>query len=161
MWSIPDIIEKNIKQGVEEFEKDSTGAKIFLKEVPDPERFGVATINEEGKVTNIVEKPKQPESNLAITGLYFLDRYAFDFAKNLKPSARGELEITDILNAYLKNSSLSYNRVEGYWSDMGTIPSLDRTATFVKENKAKLDDLGRFKNYRFRLGHGEYGDYLR
>lgn len=156
------FFEDDITGSIQRFEENESDCKaeIFLKDVPDPERFGIATLDHYGQVCKIVEKPKKPESNKAITGLYFFDKNAFKFAETLKPSARGELEITDILNAYLKNRNLAYNEIKGYWSDMGVIESLDRTATFVKENKKQLNESGRFKNYRFDLGNGFFGDYL-
>jgi len=99
------------------------GAKLYLKETKTPERFGVAKI-ENGKIVQIVEKPSNPESNLAVTGLYLYDHQIFDFIKTIKPSARGELEITDINNIYLRNQNVTYQIVQGDWTDAGTFESL-------------------------------------
>ncbi len=99
------------------------GALIFLKEVPDPERFGVATVKE-GKIIKIVEKPKQPESNLAVTGLYLYDNSVFTRIRTLKPSDRGELEITDVNKSYLEEGKLGWAPLNGYWRDAGTFETL-------------------------------------
>jgi len=134
------IIEGNIKRAVADFERQPKGAKIMLKEVTDPERFGVATIDK-GKVTKIVEKPKRPESNLAVIGIYMYDSMAFEIAKSLEPSERGELEITDVNNAYIRAGTMTYEVLEGWWTDAGTFPSLLRASNMVAEggaNKMKL-----------------------
>ena len=94
-----------------------------MKEVPDPERFGVAVFDEKGNVTEIEEKPKNPKSNYAVTGLYIYPSDVFDFIKTLKPSARGELEITDVNNWYLKQGRLKAIKLDGYWTDAGTFSS--------------------------------------
>ncbi len=112
--------DADIKPAVESFQK---GAKIFLKEVPDPQRFGVAEIKD-SKLVGIEEKPKQPKSNLAVTGLYLYDNQVFDIIKNLKPSARGELEITDVNNYYLDQGLLDFATLQGYWRDAGTFATL-------------------------------------
>lgn len=112
--------DANIRPAVENFKG---GATIFLKEVPDPQRFGVATVNKD-QIINIVEKPKQPESNLAVTGLYLYDAKVFDIIKTLKPSRRGELEITDVNNFYLKSGELNWFPLNGYWRDAGTFETL-------------------------------------
>jgi len=124
------IIEKNIKKFVETFKKQETGAKILLKKVKDPERFGVATVKN-GKVIKIVEKPQKPESNFAVTGIYFYHSDVFDIIKDLKPSKRGELEITDVNNYYVKNNTLTYNILDGWWTDAGTFESLFRANYLV------------------------------
>lgn len=129
------IIENNIKKAVDDFKKQPSGAKILLKEVPDPERFGVAEINN-GKITGIVEKPKQPKSNLAVIGIYMYDSKVFDFIKKLKPSGRGELEITDVNNFYLNEGTLTHEIVDGWWSDAGTFDSLLRVSNWVAETGA-------------------------
>lgn len=112
--------DASIKEPVEEFK---SGAMIFLREVPDPQRFGVATINGD-KVVKIVEKPEKPESNLAVTGLYLYDKTVFKKIKAINPSARGELEITDVNNLYLKEGKLRWAPLPGFWSDAGTIDTL-------------------------------------
>ena len=99
------------------------GAKVFLKEVDDPGRFGIATVKN-GKITKIVEKPKNPKSNLAVTGVYIYDNTVFDKIDRIKPSARGELEITDINNLYLKEGKLGWSKLDGFWSDAGTFATL-------------------------------------
>ncbi|MBD3313749.1 NTP transferase domain-containing protein [Candidatus Woesearchaeota archaeon] len=123
------IIEDSIKEHIESFTK---GAKIFLKEVEDPERFGVATV-EGQKVLEIEEKPKNPKSRWAVSGVYMYDNEVFDIIGSLKPSARGELEITDVNNAYIKNGSMQAAFLRGFWSDAGTFNSLLRASQLVKE----------------------------
>jgi glucose-1-phosphate thymidylyltransferase len=115
---------------VEEFRAQPRGAKILLKEVPDPERFGVAEIAG-GKIVNIVEKPQQPQSNYAVTGIYMYDQTVFEKARELKPSARGELEITDVNNAYIREGTMTYAFLEGWWTDAGTFESLLRASNLV------------------------------
>jgi len=116
-----DNIFEKVNVPKEAFEDDY--AYVFLKEVPNPERFGVAVFDGNGKVVEIEEKPKQPKSNYAVTGLYIYPNDVFDFIKNLKPSARGELEITDVNNYYLKKGKLKAIKLEGYWTDAGTFSS--------------------------------------
>ncbi len=130
------IIEGSIKGAVADFEKQPAGAKILLKEVHDPERFGVAEILN-GHVINIVEKPTEPKSNYAVTGIYLYDNSVFDKIKTLEPSSRGELEITDVNNAYIRERSLSYSFLEGWWTDAGTFDSLLRAANLVAESRKK------------------------
>jgi glucose-1-phosphate thymidylyltransferase len=113
------ILEKGIGDAVKEFEKQKRGAKILLKEVPDPERFGVPHIKD-GKVVQIDEKPKKPASHYAVIGVYMYDDKVFDIVRTLKPSARGELEITDVNNAYIKQGTMTYAIVDGWWADAGT-----------------------------------------
>jgi glucose-1-phosphate thymidylyltransferase len=132
------IIEKNIKKAVRNFEKQKVGAKILLKEVPDPERFGVAEV-ENGKLIRIVEKPKKPKSNLAVTGIYMYDSKVFDIIRTLKPSERGELEITDVNNAYIKEGTMTYEMLEGWWTDAGTFESLLRANILVSQTGANND----------------------
>ena len=124
------IIEGSIRSAVKDFEKQKTGAKIFLKEVDDPERFGVATLDGD-KVAKIVEKPKKPESNYAVIGIYMYDNSVFDIIKTLKPSGRGELEITDVNNAYIERGTMTYDVLEGWWTDAGTFSSLIRANKLV------------------------------
>lgn len=128
------IIKDDISEAVKEFEKQPEGAKIFLKEVDDPQRFGVAEIKD-GKVINIVEKPKDPKSNYAVIGIYMYDKNVFEIAQTLKPSARGELEITDVNNEYIKRGTMTYSIVNGWWTDAGTFESLYRASKLVAEDK--------------------------
>jgi glucose-1-phosphate thymidylyltransferase len=133
------IIEKNIKRAVADFFTQRSGGKVLLQEVPDPHRFGVARMDGD-KVVEIIEKPKDPPSNLAVTGIYMYDNDVFDFARDLKPSARGELEITDVNNAYLQRGDLTASVLEGWWTDAGTFDSLLRAGRLVAEGGAnKLD----------------------
>ena len=113
---------------------DDDGAHIFLKEVPDPERFGVAEVVGDS-VVNIEEKPKNPKSNLCVTGLYIYDKLVWNTIKNLQPSARGELEITDVNNAYVEKNHMGYTKLDGFWSDAGTPDSLAQATQLVKESK--------------------------
>lgn len=119
------IFQDSIAEDVKAFEKQKSGARIMLKEVHDPQRFGVAELNGD-RVVGIEEKPKNPKSNWAVTGIYFYDSEVFEMIKTLKPSGRGELEITDVNNYYIKKGSLSYGRFKGWWSDAGTFDSLAR-----------------------------------
>lgn len=128
------IIEKSIKKEVEIFEKQEKGARILLKEVENPERFGVAEIKD-GKVIRIIEKPKIPPSNLAVTGIYMYDRQVFDIIRTLKPSERGELEITDVNNRYLEIGQLTYGILDGWWTDAGTFDSLLKANILVAEKE--------------------------
>jgi len=133
------IIEHNIKAAVADFFTQPRGAKILLKEVSDPQRFGVAEI-EKGKIVRIVEKPAQPKSNLAVIGIYMYDRSVFEIIKTLKPSGRGELEITDVNNAFLSQGTLTHNVLEGWWTDAGTFESLDRAWRLVADGGANKVD---------------------
>jgi len=128
------IIKDDISEVVKEFEKQPKGAKIFLKEVSDPERFGVAEIKD-GRVINIEEKPKDPKSNYAVIGLYMYDSDVFEIAKTLKPSDRGELEITDVNNEYIRRGTMTYSIIDGWWTDAGTFESLYRASKLVAEDK--------------------------
>jgi len=124
------IIEDSVKKAAEEFSK-SDSAFIFLKEVPDAQRFGVAELNED-KVISIEEKPKKPKSNFAVTGIYMYPSEVFNVIKSLKPSARGELEITDVNNYFIKKKKLKANFLKGFWTDAGTFESLFRASKLVK-----------------------------
>ncbi len=119
------IIEKSIKTAVENFKQQGGGAKILLKEVEDPQRFGVAELDGR-KVVNIVEKPKQPKSNLIVIGVYMYDSEVFDIIKTLKPSGRDELEITDVNNRYIQDNKMTFEVLDGWWTDAGTFESLYR-----------------------------------
>jgi len=112
------IFEDNLTTTIETFEKTPIGARIFLKEVEHPEHYGVARI-EKDKIIEIVEKPKQFIGNLAVTGLYLYDNQVWDVIKNLKPSGRGELEITDVNNFYIQQGTMKYDIIPGWWADGG------------------------------------------
>lgn len=112
------------------------GARIFLKKVPDPERFGVAIV-EKGQVKKILEKPKPSPSPHAVTGLYQYDSRVFDIIKRLKPSARGELEITDVNNVYIRKGQMKAEMVKGFWSDAGTFESLARTVQWAMKKRGR------------------------
>lgn len=130
------LIGGNIKGAVDAFKKSNeTGAMILLKEVEDAHRFGVAEIKD-GKVINIIEKPKNPPSNFAVTGIYIYDKQVFSFIKTLKRSDRGELEITDVNNRYIQNKQLMCEFLEGWWTDAGTFPSLHRASNLVAQTGA-------------------------
>jgi glucose-1-phosphate thymidylyltransferase len=131
------IIERNIKRPVQRFLEQKKGAKIILKEVPDPERFGVAEISGD-KVVRIVEKPKEPRSRMAVIGIYFFDGRVFDIIRTLRPSGRGELEITDVNNAYIAAGEMTYEVLEGWWTDAGTFESLHRASNLVHDGGANL-----------------------
>jgi glucose-1-phosphate thymidylyltransferase len=119
------IFADNIKPFVANFRKQARGAKILLKKVDDPQRYGVAELNGQ-RVIGIEEKPKKPKSCFAVTGIYMYDSAVFDIIKTLKPSGRGELEITDVNNAYLGRKQLTCDILEGWWTDAGTFESLKR-----------------------------------
>jgi glucose-1-phosphate thymidylyltransferase len=128
------IFEHDFSKQIRSFEN---GAMVFAKEVPDPERFGVAQFDKNMKVLSLEEKPTKPKSNYAVVGLYTYDNSVIECAKNLKPSARGEIEITDLNNVYLKQGKLKVNIIEGVWEDAGSFDSLLRASTFMQQ-KAEL-----------------------
>ena len=129
------IIENNVSQAVANFRKQGEGAKILLKEVTDAQRFGVAEVRGD-RVVGIEEKPKHPKSNYAVIGIYLYDQTVFRKIRRLKPSGRGELEITDVNNFYLEEGKLTYEILEGWWTDAGTFESLLRANTLVAETGA-------------------------
>jgi len=134
--------DADIRPAIEEF---TDGATIFLKEVPDPERFGCPVFDprDQGRILNIEEKPRRPPSRYAVTGLYIYDSTVFDFIPSLEPSARGELEITDVNNYYLEQGKLRWQELEGFWSDAGTFESLYRTNRYWAEKRLGLDNAER------------------
>jgi len=134
------IIEGNIVRTVKDFRKQKEGAKILLKQVPDAERFGVPEIVD-GKIIGIEEKPKIPKSKYAVIGIYMYDGKVFDIIKTLKPSERGELEITDVSNAYISEGKMTFNFLEGWWSDAGTFESLLRASNLVAQGGANKKNL--------------------
>lgn len=141
------IIEDNISFFVKEFENQEFeifgrrlgGAKIFLKEVSNAERFGVAEIKN-NRIIKIEEKPEKPKTNLAVTGLYMYDHQVFEIIKKLKPSERGELEITDVNNFYLQQNTLTYEILKGFWTDAGTFNSLLRATILVAKKQGKITE---------------------
>ncbi len=124
------IFEANLKQYADRFISQKTGARVLLKQVANPQRFGVAEISD-GKVISIEEKPKKPRSDYIITGIYFYDDAVFDIIRTLQPSARGELEISDVNNAYITKGQLAYDILDGWWTDAGTFESLNRANKLV------------------------------
>lgn len=124
------IFEANLKDYADRFISQKIGARVLLKQVQNPQRFGVAQVSD-GKIIGIEEKPKKPKSDYAIIGLYFYDSSVFDIIRALKPSTRGELEITDVNNAYIAQGRLAYDILEGWWTDAGTFESLDRANELV------------------------------
>ncbi len=131
------IIGSSIRPSVQNFLKQKSGARVILKKVNDPERFGVAKLRGK-KVVSIEEKPKNPKSSYAVTGIYMYDSQVFDVVAKLKPSRRGELEITDVNNWYLKNGTLEFDILTGFWSDAGTFESLQRSAELVRLQEMRI-----------------------
>jgi glucose-1-phosphate thymidylyltransferase len=130
------IFQRSLTEYAQRFIEQQAGARLLLKQVPDPDRFGVAEIRE-GKVLGIEEKPKEPKSDYAITGIYFYDASVFDIIRTLKPSGRGELEITDVNNCYLREGQLACDILEGWWTDAGTFESLMRASELVRREPAQ------------------------
>ena len=128
------IFEDSIVPFVEAFQAQGQGAKILIREVPDPQRYGVAEIGE-GKVLSIVEKPVEPRSNYCVTGIYFYDARVFDMIKTLKPSGRGELEITDVNNDYISQGKMTYDILSSWWTDAGTFESLALANRLASESE--------------------------
>jgi glucose-1-phosphate thymidylyltransferase len=129
------IIEGSIAPYVENFERQGSGARILLKEVEDPQRFGVPEIDG-NRIVRIDEKPPVPASSYAVTGIYMYDAQVFGFIRDLKPSGRGELEITDVNNAYIGKGAMEYDILEGWWTDAGTFESLLRASNLVAQKEA-------------------------
>ncbi|OOC63684.1 sugar phosphate nucleotidyltransferase [Paenibacillus ihbetae] len=126
------VFEDNLAPFVENFRKQEEGAKILIQQVQDPKRFGVPEIKG-NQIVSIEEKPSQPKSNYAVTGIYMFDNKVFDIIKTLKPSARGELEITDVNNAYISRGGLTFDILQGWWTDAGTHASLARANELAKD----------------------------
>lgn len=126
------IIGGSIKKYVERFRRQDDGARVLVKKVSDPERFGVAQIKD-GRILSIEEKPRKPKSNFVITGIYMYDAKVFEIIKTLKPSLRGELEITDVNNAYLRERKLSYDMLDSWWTDCGLPETIYRASTLVRK----------------------------
>ena len=129
------IIEKNIRKAVEAFYQQKEGAKVLLKEVPDPQRFGVAEI-EGDRIVRIEEKPSHPRTQYAVIGIYLYDSAVFDIIKTLRPSGRGEMEITDVNNRYIAKGTMTWNMLDGWWTDAGTFESLLRANQLVAQTGA-------------------------
>lgn len=129
------IIEKDIRRGVANFFSQPSGGRIYLKQVPDPERFGVPVF-EGGQILRIEEKPAKPASNYAVIGIYMYDSQVFEFIRTLRPSGRGELEVTDLNNIYLERGQLEYDVLDGWWTDAGTFESLLKATNLVAEGGA-------------------------
>jgi len=121
---------------VSAFERQRRGARLLLKRVPDPQRFGVAEVTG-GAVRRIVEKPRRPRSDLAVTGIYFYDAHVYEAIRSLRPSARGELEITDVNNDYLRRGELQFDLLEGWWTDAGTFDSLHLANELARRGAAR------------------------
>ena len=126
------IFEGDIREAVESFKKQGKGAKILLKEVDNPERFGVAEL-QDGRIVKIEEKPKIPKSSYAVTGIYMYDSQVFRIIRGLKPSRRGELEITDVNNTYILRGEMAFDILEGWWTDAGTFESLFKANCLIAE----------------------------
>ncbi|HDM37550.1 MAG TPA: spore coat protein [Candidatus Omnitrophica bacterium] len=133
------IIEKSIKRYVDKFRRQKDGARILIKDVPDPERFGTVELKGD-RIVGVEEKPKRPKSNYVVTGIYMYDNRVYDIIKTLKPSARGELEITDVNNDYIRRGKMSYDILDGWWTDAGTITSLLRANNLVAEREKKRSE---------------------
>jgi len=129
------IIERNIRKAVENFRSQKEGAKILLKEVPDPQRFGVPELKGD-RIIRIEEKPKNPKSQYAVIGIYLFDQEVFNIIKTLKPSDRGELEITDVNNQYIEKGLMTWDIIEGWWTDAGTFESLLHANQLVAQTGA-------------------------
>ena len=130
------VFEEDLSKGASKFEAQSSGAMLLLKEVKDPHRFGVAEIKGD-KIIGIEEKPKNPKSNLIVTGIYMYDSGVFDIIRKLKPSGRGELEITDVNNEYLKRGEVTYEIMRGWWTDAGTFETLELASRLVEGRAVK------------------------
>jgi glucose-1-phosphate thymidylyltransferase len=124
------IFQANLKDYADRFICQETGARVLLKQVTNPQRFGVAQVSD-GRVIAIEEKPKKPKSDYIVTGIYFYDASVFDIIRKLKPSARGEFEVTDVNNAYIAKGQLAYDVLDGWWTDAGTFESLNRANELV------------------------------
>ncbi|MBZ4645369.1 MAG: spore coat protein [Clostridia bacterium] len=139
------IFEDDISEFVDSFEKQQNGAKILIKKVPDPQRYGVAELKE-GKIVGIEEKPEKPKSDYCVTGIYMYDNRVFEIIKTLKPSQRGELEITDVNNWYIQDGTLTYDVLQGWWTDAGTF------ASFYYANELSKDiDLDHILSKEFKV----------
>lgn len=132
------LVERSIRPAVEAYRAQARGARILLKEVDDPQRFGVPVFAGE-RIVRIEEKPLRPASRFAVTGIYFYDHQVFDMIGRLEPSARGELEISDVNNMYLERGEMEWSVLEGWWTDAGTFPSLLRASNLVAQAGANRE----------------------
>ncbi len=130
------VFQDSLNKVVEEFTTQRVGARLLLKKVPDPNRFGVAEVDGD-RIVGIEEKPTEPKTHFAVTGIYFYDAAVFDIIGTLKPSDRGELEITDVNNAYIAKNQLAFNMLQGWWTDAGTLESLKKANLLVTEEPPK------------------------
>ncbi len=131
------IFGDDLSGAVKKFSKKEKGSMVVLKQVPDPQRFGVASFSRNGTIKNIVEKPKNPPSKWAVTGFYLYDNRVFDIIKTLKPSARGEYEITDVNNFYIKEGTMDFIKAKKYWIDAGTFESLHKANILIRKTGKK------------------------
>ena len=129
------VFQDPLSGAIDAFRSDATGATLLLKRVQDPERFGVAMVDGD-RVVRVVEKPAEPETDLAVTGCYLYDARVFEVIRTLEPSARGELEITDVNNRYIEWDAMRHRELAGWWTDAGTIPSLNRAARLVAGDRS-------------------------
>lgn len=141
------IFTHDFTPAIKSFKK---GARVFVKEVHDPERFGVVELDRSGKAISLEEKPQNPKSNLAQTGFYIFDKHVSEYARKLKPSSRGELEIVDLARVYLKKGQLQAEKLQGEWIDAGTFESLYKASTIVRENDLGID-LDRSSNLQIEI----------
>ena len=129
------IFGDDLSSAVKKFSKKDRGGLVVLKQVPDPKRFGVASFHKDGTIKNVVEKPKNPATDWAVTGFYLYDNRVFDVIKTLKPSARGEYEITDVNNWYIKEGTMDHFKAKKFWVDAGTFDSLHQANILIRKNK--------------------------
>jgi glucose-1-phosphate thymidylyltransferase len=137
------VFEDDLTPAVTAFMAQGSGARLLLKQVDDPERFGVAELSSDGHILGIEEKPQQPKSTYAVTGIYLYDGAVFDIIDTLMPSHRGELEITDVNNAYIQAGTCTYAVLEGWWTDAGTFPSLRRASDLAANLHLGLEEVPR------------------
>lgn len=139
------LFGNSLEKAVLDFTKQEKGAKIIIKQVPDPQRFGVVKFNKKEQIIGIVEKPKRPPTNWMVTGFYLYDHRVFDIIRKLKPSPRGEYEITDLNNIYIQEGTMTYQKVKGKWLDCGTFDSLLQANIFIAKNHHKYANLAKIK----------------
>ena len=139
------IFQDPLEKAISDFQVNPDGAVILLKEVDDPERFGVATIDGD-RVASVAEKPREPDSRLAVTGCYLYDNRVFDVIRTLEPSQRGELEITDVNNQYIKWGAMKHHILTGWWTDAGTVASLHRAGELVAADQGNPVLVGRLED---------------
>ncbi len=145
------IVEGSIKPSVDKFKAQKAGAKMLLKKVHDPQRFGVPVF-EKGKIVRVEEKPERPRSPYAVTGIYMFDKEVFKIVKNLKPSARGELEISDVNNAYIERGLMTHDYLKGWWTDAGTFESLYHASALVAKKYGHETAVSRPRSGRIAVG---------